>query len=176
MHGGRLRQEKQDEAKVSREESQRGGRSGRMRTVDMDDELIHRGANPRTGAVTPFMVSDSSAESGGEYFAVRDTRNAKSGRSKQDHAGWIFESLLSKQDVGERPNGGVSTRELQDKFVMEMPGVDNPEPAEMTLADIKRVQEWFQNANTSQKKSAASGETDCFFPGQNLWAQEGPGM
>ena len=34
-----------------------------MRTVSRDDQLVERGANPRTGLVSPFVISKASNES-----------------------------------------------------------------------------------------------------------------
>lgn len=73
-----------------------------MRTVSSDDLLTEPGANPRTGIVSPFVVSDSSEESvkqggvcgGGDYIDLRagswPNRRSHNGKWKQDDFGWSF--------------------------------------------------------------------------------------
>lgn len=69
-----------------------------MRTVSRDDELIQRGANPRTGVVSPWIPYD--ADSGGltDYVSLKTVTHPRSptghrsgsGRWKQDGSSWTF--------------------------------------------------------------------------------------
>ena len=166
----RRRQANRDKAKREREESRRRGRGYRMRTVSREDELMQRGANPRTGIVSPYVESDDSRESiRCDYLAVGSvqsppqTKRERSGRWKQDHLGWsLVESPLLGPSSGGTLGHTASAQALQDKFVVDMPGVDNPEPAEMTAAQIERYQEGFERICRSDRESAAMASLDCF--------------
>lgn len=126
----------------------------RMRTVSRDDRLVQRGANPRTGLVSPFITSDSSDDnifrdylSLGKPLLDRPLPKGRtrSGKWKQDRAGWsLVESPLLTpiaQSTSDRMSRKVSLKKLEDKLLVEMPGVDNPEPDNMTDRQIKRYQE-----------------------------------
>ena len=54
----RFRQGWRDEQRIKRARNWSGVWRGRMRTVSRDDQLVERGANPGTGLVSPFVVSD----------------------------------------------------------------------------------------------------------------------
>lgn len=77
-----------------------------MGLLSEDDELMQRGANPRTGVVSPYVLSDAIGDSlKGNYIAMEKEKakresergRARSGRWKQDSLGWslIDESLLN---------------------------------------------------------------------------------
>ena len=127
----------------------------KMRTVSRDDQLVQRGANPRTGLVSPFAVSDSSDDNLSRDYVnsgrklVEDRSSSKgrsqSGKWKQKGAGWaLVESpLLSPipQSINEPLSRRLSVQQLEDKLLVEMPGVDNPEPQNLTDEQIKKYQE-----------------------------------
>lgn len=128
--------------------------SERMRTVSRDDQLIQRGANPRTGLVSPLVVSDNSDENlEHDYVSFSKmqsdrsfpNRRVRSGKWKQDGVGWsLVESpRLSPipQSLADSISRRVSCKELEDKFLVEMPGVDNPEPKNMTEQQMRRYQD-----------------------------------
>lgn len=125
-----------------------------MRTVGHDDELTQRGANPRTGLVTPFVTTDGSkASTGNDYVAAKTPhpkrRRRSHGRWKQDDTGWSFtDSALPSPIVQSAENSccAASTKGLQDKFVVDMPGVDNPEPPQMSMKQIREYQENIQGS------------------------------
>lgn len=150
----RRRQERRDEAKREREASRRSAMRARMRTVSRDDELIQRGANPRTGVVSPELVTDASRESvEDDQIAVRHRkesgRKKREGSSKwkQNDLGWsLVESpSFSPSAESKEPGRAVLADKLQDQFVVVMPGVDNPAPAEMTPTQIQDYQERFRD-------------------------------
>ena len=128
---------------------------GRMRTVSKDDQLVQRGANPRTGLVSPFVVSDSSDDNlSRDYVNVDKARlhdrplpktRTRSGKWKQQGAGWsLVESpLLSPiaQSIADPLSRKVSVQKLEDNLLVQMPGVDNPEPNNMTDEQIRIYQE-----------------------------------
>ena len=162
-----------------------GARRVKMRTVSRDDQLVERGANPRTGLVSPFVVSESSEEClGGDYITVdkiRSTglssgRRTRSGKWKQDSLGWsLVESpLLSPiaQSMSDRMSRTVSTKRLEDRLLFEMPGVDNPDPNKITCEQIKKYQEGIARAY-KRGGSIAMLDPDT-LPSPRQWTPEGP--
>ena len=128
----------------------------KMRTVSKDDQLVQRGANPRTGLVSPFIVSDSSEDNliGHDFVKVGKIQwdsqtlpqsRTRSGKWKQQGAGWsLVESpTLSPiaQSINDTLSRKVSVKKLEDKLLVEMPGVDNPEPNNMTDDQVRRYQQ-----------------------------------
>ncbi|KAL6717164.1 hypothetical protein ACLMJK_005079 [Lecanora helva] len=127
----------------------------RMRTVSRDDQLVHRGANPRTGLVSPFVVSDSSDDNlSRDYVNVVKAElenrpspksRSHSGKWKQHGVGWSLVESPSlspiAQSVATPPSRKVSVQKLEDKLLVQMPGVDNPEPANLTEEQIRKYQE-----------------------------------
>ncbi len=126
----------------------------RMRTVSGDDRLVQRGANPRTGLVSPLIASDNSDDNiGHDYVSIGKTHSdrplpkgrSRSGKWRQDGVGWsLVESpLLSPiaQSSADPISRRVSCKKLEDKLLVEMPGVDNPEPENMTDQQMRRYQE-----------------------------------
>lgn len=144
-----LRVERCDEERIKKGGNWSGARRERMRTVSRDDRLVERGANPRTGLVSPFVVSDDSEERlGDDYINVGERglpRRTSSGKWKQDSLGWsLVESpLLSPiaQSMSDKMIRTVSIKQLEDRLLVKMPGVDNPEAENMTDEQIKRYQE-----------------------------------
>ncbi len=129
--------------------------SERMRTVGRDDQLVQRGANPRTGLVSPFVVSDSSDDNlGHDYVHVPKVQwndrpspkaRTRSGKWKQRGVGWSLVESPSLSPIAQSIHSPlsrkVSVKQLEDKLLVEMPGVDNPEPENMTDEQIRKYQE-----------------------------------
>lgn len=120
-----------------------------MGPVRQDDQLMQRGANPRTGLVTPFIMIDASkASTGNDYINTKPQhpkrRHRSNGRWKQDNAGWsLTDSPLPSpvaQTEGQMQSRAASVRSIQDRFVVDMPGVDNPYPMQMTNEQIEQYQ------------------------------------
>ena len=124
-----------------------------MRTVSRDDQLVERGANPRTGLVSPFAVSDDSEDcTGGDYIIVDKVisacpspeRRTRSRKWRQYSLGWsLVESPLLNpipQIVSDKMSGTVSVKRLADRPLVQTPGVDDPEPKNMVDEQIKRYQ------------------------------------
>ena len=179
----RARQEKRDDAKRQREENEKRGRRGRrMRTVSKDDELLERGANPRTGLVSPFVLSDGSGDSAnggyiveGHRLAARDRRGG-SGKWKQHTEGWsLIESpLLSTiaNSVNNQASRAVSVKHLEDKFVVETSRVDNSKPMHMTDDQIRTYHERTGKAPIYCAKDYAT--VDPNTPTPIMQTSEGP--
>ena len=145
-----------------------GARREKMRTVNRDDQLVERGANPRTGLVSPFVVSDNSEERlGDDYIDVGEgglPRRTRSGKWKQDNLGWsLVESpLLSPiaQSTSDQMSRTFSIKQSEDRMLVEMPGVDNPEPENTTDEQIKKYQERIALAYRRGGGSLAMVNTD----------------
>ena len=135
-------------------QSYAGNPAGRaaMRTVGLDDELTQRGANPRTGLVTPFVTTGGRPATGNDYLKakIRDPkqRHRSNGRWKQNDISWSFTDSPLPSPVAQSANTfyrGASINSLQDKFVVDMPGVDDPEPPQMTMKQIQEYQKGINN-------------------------------
>ena len=92
-----LRQKGRGKEEIRSRSNWFGIRQRTMRTVSRDDQLVERGANPRTGLASPFAVSDNSEEwLGVDEIAVAKITSAGpspkretcSGKWKQDSLGW----------------------------------------------------------------------------------------
>ena len=182
----RFRQEQKHEERIKRRSNWPGARRGRMWTVSRDDQLVERGANPRTGLVSPFVVSDNSDECvGGDYIAggkvgpagPSPARRTRSGKWKQDSLGWsLVESpLLSPiaQSMSDKLSRAVSIKQLEDRLLVEMPGVDNPDPDNMTDEQIRNYQEGIAQAYRHGGGSLAMLNPDM-LPSPRRWTPEGP--
>lgn len=120
-----------------------------MKTVSHDDQLTQRGANPRTGLITPFVTGGGNRESTSNNYVAAQTRHAKwnhrsHSRWKQDDAGWkLTDSPLPSvvAQSTEQSRRATSVKSLQDKFVVDMPGLDNPGLPPMTMEQIRDYQE-----------------------------------
>ncbi len=176
---GGFRQEQKDEARRFGRKSQGRNRSGKMRTVDSDDRLSGRGANPRTGLVSPAIVSDNSDSSPAQdYVNIRRppiSRN-RSGKWKAEGQAWsLVESpRLSPipQSSPGQPSRQVSMKNLQDKLLLEMPGVDNPEPENMTEQRMREYQE--KLARIHKKEGSGAMVDPNTLPSPRAWTPEGP--
>ena len=147
----RPKQERRDEQSLKRKGSQSTARRGRMRTVSRDDELVERGANPRTGLVSPFVVSDNSEESRrSDYIGESNVgnigsagqsprRRTRSGKWKQDSLGWsLVESpLLSPiaQSMSDKMSHVVTLKQSGDQML------NDTDSRYMTNGEIKAYQE-----------------------------------
>ena len=163
-----------------------GAKQDKMRTVSRDDQLVERGANPRTGLVSPFVVSDNSEERlGGDYIAVDEVgsagpslgRRTRSGKWKQDSLGWsLVESPLLNpvaQSMNDKISRTVSTKQLEERLLVERPGMDKSDPRSMT-DELKKYQERIARAYKRGGGSIAMLDPDTLpFPRQ--WTPEGPG-
>jgi len=138
-----------------------------MRTVSKDDTLVARGANPRTGVVSPYATSES-AESGYMTRGRREetagwrekrTKDGKgmertaSGKWMQDNQGWSLVGSRAMtpvaQSVGtglEKRRSSVPVEELQDRFVVNMPSAKEPAPLQLSREQIAAYQRSVERA------------------------------
>ena len=151
-----------------------------MRTVSRDDELVERGANPRTGLVSPFIVSDNSEKGlGSDYIAVGGVGPAgrtRSGKWKQDSLGWsLVESpLLSPiaQSMSNMTSRAVSTKYLGDRLLIEMLSAQNPDPKNMTDEQIRKYQHGITRAY--KHEGGISRLDPDALPSPRQWTSGGP--
>ena len=138
------RQARRDAARDEREESARRGRRGRNMTPSRDDTLLGRGANPRTGLISPYVLSNqSSADSGYMSDHLQAPPLKKSTRWRTNENGW---SLMESQTPSlERP------LEPDEAFLIEIPITEKPHTQSMTLEQIKRYQDHLRKAGTNQE-------------------------
>ena len=175
----RSRQEQKDNATKSGRKIQVWNRRSRMRTVDSDDRLTVQGANPRTGLVSPAIVSDNSDSSPAEdYVNIRKppiSRN-RSGKWKAEGQGWsLVESpRLSPipQSTHGQPSRQVSTRDLQGKLPLEMSGVDEPELENVMEQRTKEYQKIL--ARIRKKEGSGAMVDPDTLPSPRAWTPEGP--
>ena len=169
--GDRKRQERRDDARREREESERRGRRGRMLTVRKEDELVSRGANPRTGLVTPWEANEESGEGDGGGWLSRGRgytwgqakeRGSSGGKWTQNEHGWSLVQDQASSPVQQREDGkairAVSVKEVEDRFVVNMPGVDDPDPPSATAEQNRFYQEGVERAY--RKAGASHGFVD----------------
>lgn len=100
--------------------------------------------------VTPFVMTGvTKACTENDYINTKpqDTRRKSrtNGRWKQDNAGWsLTDSPLPSpivQSADKNTARATSVRRLQERFVVDMPSVDNPYPQQMTNEQIEHYQQ-----------------------------------
>ncbi|KAL9130715.1 MAG: hypothetical protein Q9175_006952 [Cornicularia normoerica] len=180
------KQERKDEQRIKRRSNWSATRRENMRTVNRDNQMVERGANPRTGLVSPLIVSDNSEEClRGDYVAVGNTGSAGpsprtrtcSGKWKQDSLGWslVERPLFSPiaQSISDKMSRPVSLKQLEDRLLVQMPGVDNADPENMSDGQIKRYQEEIARAYSRGGGSIALLDPDT-LPSPRQSTPEGP--
>ncbi|MCJ1364789.1 hypothetical protein MMC16_003906 [Acarospora aff. strigata] len=137
----------------------------RMRTVSKDDTLVARGANPRTGVVSPYATSESAGSGSmtrGRRDESRDWREKKSrdgvarsasGKWMQDSIGWsrvespdLSPKAQSERTLVQKRGLSMPVRDLQDRFVVNMPSAREPAPPQMSKEQIEAYQRSVERA------------------------------
>ena len=144
---------------LGRENRARRSSRGGMRTVSQDDELTERGANPRTGVVSPYVMSDGSADSAetgyimGGYARSQMSstgRRTSSGRWQQTGASWSFvESAVpspTRLSSNDKPDSPLPGKKAQGSLVAPLPGVNKPKQDPASNEQIKRYQQSVERA------------------------------
>ncbi|EEP77603.1 predicted protein [Uncinocarpus reesii 1704] len=136
------------------------GRSKRKHTISRDDYLTARGANPRTGVISPSITSHSDdSDIAGSEGLLNNEDNAmdKKWRLKGDQ--WISldkdaktplpsPSTEKPSDVEDKARSyirrlqqrGVRHSQVEDRFVVNMPSAREPCPPTMTTQQISEFQ------------------------------------
>ena len=182
-----LRQQERGEKGFKRGNNWSGIRRGRMRTVSRDDQLVERGANPRTGLVSPFAVSDESEDRiSGNYIAVDKVgssgpspeRRTHSGKWRQDSLGWsLVESPLSSpisQNMSDKMSRTISVKQLEDRPLAQISGMDDSDPKTMTDEQIQTYQAGIARAYKCGGERAAMPDP-ATLPSPRHWTPEGHG-
>ena len=165
----------------------RRNKARRMRTVSSNDQLTVRGANSRTGLVSPFILTDASSsghESSVDYINIPHPNSGRVGRTcsgkwKQDGQGWsLVESPLlspiaqSTNGTIREPSRQVSARKLGDKLLQHMPGVDDPEPINMKDWEVRKFQE--DLADLRRREGSDAMVDPDTLPSPRVRTPEGP--
>ncbi|KAG5304468.1 hypothetical protein I7I50_11569 [Histoplasma capsulatum G186AR] len=159
--------EEQRQNQVTKSGREQQGNRKHQRTVSRDDQLIARGANPRTGVVSPSVMS------GGSSCSAHDSQEGNAALQKWHLKGNEWISL----DHDEKPPGneisqteipslqrsiagpvGLSTSahpaegapnltKLEDKFVVNMPSAREPSPLQMTAQQIVDFQKTIERVH-----------------------------
>ncbi|MCJ1387321.1 hypothetical protein MMC18_000163 [Xylographa bjoerkii] len=169
--GVRALQEKRDDSYRIWKESQDRSKRGRM--VSEDDRLQSRGANPRTGIVTPYVVSDQeSADSGygSDYLRARPHQGPtlNQGSWRQDEKGW---SLVEDSElVAQVP---VQTTKADGFRDLDRSKIDNPVHSPLASERIIRYQRSIRKAR-QDKDGNRSWLDPNEPPSPRQWTPEGP--
>ncbi|MCJ1253820.1 hypothetical protein MMC24_001634 [Lignoscripta atroalba] len=156
-----------------------------MRTVSKDDELVIRGANPRTGLVSPYVASDGSDDSGcaSGYLGARQhvaTLNRTVDGTlkwKQGEEGWTLDQITTSPQATSTAyqsfSRSESTNAIADQFVVVTPGADDPELRPMKKGQIRKYQESIERASKAAGGSPGFIGPDM-LPSPRLWTPEAP--
>lgn len=135
-----------------------------MRTVSRDDYLTGRGANPRTGLISPSISASQSDTSmahlrqsantldkkwrpRGDQWVSLDTNDKTplpTPPTDEDAANQLFIDPRDQAQayVGQMSKSGVPLTTLEDRFVVNMPSAKEPSPPTMTphqIIDFQRA-------------------------------------
>lgn len=126
-------------------------------TGNGDDRLVVKGANPRTGIISPSVMSVSNPTDSSQDEAPRNRAGKKKWRLKGDQwisldidqstpsggsvAGKNKESTPSSHNGASPVSGpGAVSSDWEDKFVVNMPSAREPNPPTMTAQQIAEFQ------------------------------------
>ncbi|KAK2789615.1 hypothetical protein FQN52_005954 [Onygenales sp. PD_12] len=175
-----IRQELEADAKFREQQNQRRGSqanrneprmnehgNSHQRTVSRDDHLTARGANPRTGVVSPSLMSGSA--NSGSRDSQEDMATIQKWRLKgnqwvsldpnektplptpeaKETAQPVFSCLPGSQTSPRSPSSPLARSnshlsELEDRFVVNMPSAKEPSPLTMTTQQILDFQKAIQ--------------------------------
>ena len=143
---------------LKRDQDRRGSRRS-MRTVSQDDELTQRGANPRTGVISPYVTSDGSTDGTDKGYitggyaktSMSSTgRRTSSGRWQQIGTSWSFVENAVASPTSLQPEDTSShqlaAQMIQEPHVARQPEGDKPGLTDMSSDQIKRYHESVERA------------------------------
>lgn len=143
---------------LKRDQDRRGSRRS-MRTVSQDDELTQRGANPRTGVISPYVTSDGSADGTDKGYitggyaktAMSSTgRRTSSGRWQQIGTSWSFveNSVESPTDLQPEDTSShqLAAQKIKELHVALQPEADKSRLTDMSSDQIKRYHDSVERA------------------------------
>lgn len=120
--------------------------------ISSADKIMIRGANPRTGVISPSNRTDSSNESGNPQ--PRPSQKWKMNGDQWVSVGVSYQTPSPQSSLsGYRLEGcdvsplrmTKSSSDWEDQFVVNMPSAKDPNPPIMTLKQIQEYQEWLKN-------------------------------
>lgn len=137
----------------------------RLFTVNSEDRLTVRGANPRTGVVSPSNHTESSQEDDVPHPACRQrwkmqddqwicvnvspSSSEKSSRTKRSLE---RQGHCRKDESSPVPVPDVLSNDWEDRFVVNMPSAKEPNPPTMTPEQIREYQEIIERVRLERGK------------------------
>ncbi|KAI7970455.1 hypothetical protein EIK77_006300 [Talaromyces pinophilus] len=125
-------------------------KESRFYQVKNEDKLTSRGANPRTGVVSPSNRTDSSNEDhvhrprvsqkwkvNGDQWVSVDVAQTPSPRSSP----LSYKLAKTVSSAGSGSSDLSSSDDWEDRFVVHMPSANDPNPPSMTAEQIRLYQE-----------------------------------
>ncbi|KAL1969900.1 hypothetical protein VTN77DRAFT_7409 [Rasamsonia byssochlamydoides] len=147
-----------------------GNQETRLFTVNSDDKITMRGANPRTGVISPSNRTESSQEDIVPHRTYRQKWKMQDDQwvsvdvsptpSAQMPPNMSMEgqgSHRSKDTSSPMPVPGVLPDDWEDKFVVHMPSAKEPNPPTMTPEQIQEYQEIIGRASLERGKKQETG-------------------
>ena len=142
--------------------------------VSEDDRLRSRGANPRTGIVTPYVVSDQGSASSGygsDYLRVQPHQGPtmKQGSWRQDEKGW---SLVGDSElVSQFPEQKIKEHGFRN---LEESEIDNHVHNPLAKERIMRYQHSIRKVHQEKDSNGRSWLDPNEPPSPRQWTPEGP--
>ncbi|KAF7509618.1 hypothetical protein GJ744_007656 [Endocarpon pusillum] len=109
-----------------------------MRTVSHEDYLLARGANPRTGVVTPFVHSGSSLTDDQDFLGVREMPQHPKWRLKGDQ--WVSLSLDEPTPLPSPPSEPDNRQ--PGRLLRIPPKLTHGRNRDMENSELQRIGEW----------------------------------
>lgn len=135
--------------------------------ISSADKLTTRGANPRTGVISPSDHTDSSNES--ENPHPRPSQKWKMNGDEWVSVGVSYQTPSSESSLSEDRVEGCAVPPLrvtksssgwEDQFVVNMPSAKDPNPPIMTMKQIQEYQEWLKNYFATDRECKAGSHLE----------------
>lgn len=151
--------DEQDEARGEEGKGEKGAGQGTTRTMCKDDEFVYRGANPRTGIVSPFVFGEGN---GNDWpcLNVPEAKTEKGGPTghswRENGLGWGLVENASLISTTQSFDGRSSCTK-SDKTIQhtKMSGRVNPKPIHMTDEKIQEYQGDMADLCRARRQNAA---------------------
>lgn len=110
----------------------------KLRTVSKEDKLTVRGANPRTGMISAWMISQRGSEDSGYDSDYMDAPMMQQVRWKQDKDGWNL--VQEVRSVGLEPRVKSTVPKLGGSHVLHVPSFTVVESPPMDREQLGKYQ------------------------------------
>lgn len=152
--------DEQDAAREEEGKNEKGAGQGTTRTMCKDDEFLYRGANPRTGIVSPFIFGEGSGNDW-QTLNVPEAKVEKGGPTGynwgENGLAWGLMENTSLISTTQTFDGGSSCMML-DKTIQhtETSGSVNSKPPHVTDAKIQEYQGDMADPCRARRQNTAS--------------------